>query len=114
MVGRATIDQDEIAGDYMRLPASLGRHRLGWDQQRSSSASSSSSGGSLHGNGHVNPALASNDPAQQGELAEQLASSLRLTSSQSGSHRGQKGYIASDPVRGWLLGLAWMAASFIE
>lgn len=98
MVGRATIDQDQIAGDYMRLPPSLGRHKQPWAHLPASDASSSD--GSSLGD-------------QQQDLAQQVANvtAQHATLSEQSS---QYGYIAADSRRAWVLGASWIAASLIE
>lgn len=94
MVGRATIDQDQVAGDYMRLPPSLGRHKQPWEDVALSDTQSDSS-------------------EEQQDLAKQAAA---LTAQQAtlADQSSQYGYIAADSRRAWVLGASWILASTVE
>lgn len=96
MAGRATIDQDEVAGDYMRLPPSLGRHKQPWAD-------------AVQDQGN---APAQDDPVHQQEIAQQLAQTAQQATLEDQS--SQYGYIAADSRRAWVLGASWIAASLVE
>jgi len=97
MVGRATIDQNEVAGDYMRLPPSLGRHKETWG---GSSASD--------GSGDVNEGTSA---ADQGDMKSLAASAGQATLEDPSS---MDGYTAADPKRGWMVAMSWVIASAAE
>lgn len=100
MVGKATIE--EGVGEYTRLPASLGR-RPSWSDVTLPPISSKK-----------------NDEADQENAApvvsqDEVEQSLQHL--QDGSFEGREytdRYAAADPIRGWLLGLAWVGASAVE
>jgi hypothetical protein len=92
MVGRATIDQNEVAGDYMRLPPSLGRHK---EQQWSDHTNGSREAASI-----------------QGDLKSLAAASAESATLENQS--SLNGYSAADPRRGWMVALSWVIASAIE
>lgn len=94
MVGRATIDQDQVAGDYMRLPPSLGRHKQPWGDDSAADASGDS-------------------VKEQQDFAQQVA---EVTAQQGtlSDPTSQYGYIAADSRRAWVLGACWIAASLVE
>lgn len=91
MVGKATIE--EKVGDYTRLPASLGRQRPPWKVPVKGPSDSDS---------RVTAAPALNEH----EVKESLDS---LSDSTPRAYTDS--YAAADPIRGWVLGAAWLGAS---
>jgi len=86
MVGKATIE--EKVGDYTRLPASLGRHGAGWREPNPSNDQNMA-------------------PVSQHEVEEQL----EYLKEGDRDQQPIEGYAAADPIRGWVLGVAWIGAS---
>lgn len=86
LVGKATIE--EKVGDYTRLPPSLGRQQSGWRAP---------------GRHHDIWNTGKNGSETESQMLEQLSLQQEM---------GQ--YAAADPVRGWVLGAAWMMASSAE
>lgn len=101
MVGRATIDQDQVASDYMRLPPSLGRHKQPWGDESNAALAQA-----------VNSPTKEESIGGQQELAHQLVETAQQATLEDQS--SQYGYIAADAKRGWVLGGAWIAASMVE
>lgn len=91
MAGQSTINE-QASGDYTRLPPSLGRHGSSWKHPQQK---------------QIFPSDATAEPvvpeANSGEPLEGLDEQTY-----------EAGYAIPDPVRGWVLGLAWVAASSAE
>lgn len=107
MVGKATIE--EKVGDYTRLPPSLGRHKAGWRDVKDDESKSNGEGIGIG----PDSGSKSGDtvPGEEAALdAKQVVQFLQ----DPGQQQYQTGYPAADPIRGWILGGAWIAASSAE
>ena len=99
MVGTSTIE--EKLGDYTRLPSSLGRQKAGWGNKPNIN------GGNLvdHGKSTAGGAAADSDLVLDEKEVSQLLHD---------PEQHQANYAAADPVRGWIVGGSWVAASSVE